>query len=1325
MRFWARWYIWKDETDYKIELLLCYSMICLCFTCFPVVYGKGKQSINQKDMRSLYSNLRLRDDWLLLIVTIFTTIVNGLVPAATSILTGRVFGLLHSLNSNTYASKSDFIHELTLRAFSIAAVAACVIPISWISLTCWMCVGERQGFRIRKSLVRFYFNRNLQWYDKNETLEGDFIQLNRCVEEVRAGSAESSAIIFQNVTSIIALIVTSMYYSWSLTLIILCSTPVLAVLATFFSYNVEKFAKLENEASAQASLVLSWSLNAFQMIRLFNTAHFEETRFERLALKCNKYFIKSCLFSALNASTLRFLTLCMFVQGFWFGNTQVRKGKLNAGDVITCFSSCLQLGSCLSSTLQQLVTLQKGKVAMEKIQGQLSDQDATNDDSSTLGWEKRESIISSTSSLGLAPSLYKGDIKVRNVSFAYPTRPDDYVLKDVSLDIKEGSTTFIVGRSGSGKSTLANLLLKMYSNYSGSIELGGYNLQGLDDSWILEQFTLVEQRCTLFNRTLKENITIVDRNATDEMVRQACQFALLSSLLIDLPDGIDTLLGRHGVTLSGGQQQRVALARSYIRNTPILILDEAMSALDISSRNLMIEAFRYWRKGKITIILTHEYSQIRDDEFVYLMREGKVIESGLKSSLLEDQDSNFCQLYHLQDNALEESTMIESVVPYSPDKTKYDMGTVSRFSKFFFDGGVVDTQAQTDSFTKRLGFKNGQVRVKPDSIEKALQSDNIEDLERQERPRPMTLTAILKKINKTIPHRRYLVLGLFFSVIAGVANPMFSYIFSKLLTGLVPKGSAHSSSSYYLMKWSVIVMSIAAIDGISTFLKDFILGYCSEIWILRLRIMAMHKITRKPLNWFTFSVNNSSELNSLLMNDLRDLRGLASEFLSAITTLICVAAVGLTWALISGWKLSLVCFSLIPVFILFSGIYGSLLQMYESAYKTEIAELETRIHEVVTSMKTIKTLSLQQQFEDEIVTQRSKVKSVSKKRSVAVGFGIAITNALALVVQAILYYYGIKLVINGDYSVSKMFQTFTLLLFSIMTCVSLINQVPEISRGQRAATYIFKVLEESEHDETYNLVQSGRPAYYLNPVYGNTVEVKHLSFAYPNSPSQKVFKSLNFHVQTNETVGIIGESGSGKSTIALLLTRLYPVPNGKINIGIDDINDWDEHSLRRTIVIVEQKTNFFDGTLRENLVYGLKTHVTDSELLSVLQLVDLKTLVENLPEYLDTRIHTGLLSGGQAQRLSIARALLRKPKIIILDECTSALDAANSFAIAEVIKSVMKNITVIIITHSQQMMQICDRLLVLRKGKICEEGSYADLYNRRGEMYRIVVSASM
>ncbi len=202
-----------------------------------------------------------------------------------------------------------------------------------------------------------------------------------------------------------------------------------------------------------------------------------------------------------------------------------------------------------------------------------------------------------------------------------------------------GEITFVVGGSGSGKSTLGNLIMRHYSSRNGNISIDGHAIQTLDLRWLRSNVTLVQQESVLFDETLFQNIAFGRKDlarVTKAEVKGACQVALLQPTVNDLADGVDTLVGSGGKALSGGQRQRVALARARLRDTPILILDESTSALDYISRSLVMDAIREWRRGKTTIIVTHDLSQIYEDDFVYVLDQGRLSQEGYKGALEKD-----------------------------------------------------------------------------------------------------------------------------------------------------------------------------------------------------------------------------------------------------------------------------------------------------------------------------------------------------------------------------------------------------------------------------------------------------------------------------------------------------------------------------------------------------------------------------------------------------------------------------------------------------------------------------------------------------------------
>ncbi|CDF88690.1 BN860_16160g1_1 [Zygosaccharomyces bailii CLIB 213] len=1250
-----------------------------------------------------------RDKWLLLVI-VSSTILSGIVPAVVSILTGRVFNLLNDLNRRSHP-----MQELTVASMSILVVGAGSLGIIWLCITSWMLLGETQHFEARNKLLSSYLIKPMEWYDKNDSIEGELTQLNRCVEELRSSSAEASALTWKNVVTIVALLATSFYYSWSLTLITMCSAPVIIICAALFSHMINIHAERENESTSKSSQLLTWSLEAAQLVKLNCTEKLEISSFQISVKKCSINFIKLSLYASINTAILKFLTLTMFIQAFWFGCTMIRKGELIIADVITCFQSCIMLGATINGTLQQIVVLQKGQVGVRQTRAFLALD------------EKFDELKNQSYS---SPPHFTEKVEFCGVQFSYPSRPSMPALKNVSIEFPVGKTTFVIGKSGSGKSSLANLLLKFYQNYKGDIFIDGTNIKVINQSTIIENIMVVEQRCHLFNDSLRNNILFgcrdIDEVAMSEKLKAACRIALLENFIHDLPYGLDTAIGSEGIMPSGGQQQRIAIARAFMRDSSILILDEAVSALDVVHRGLLMSAIRTWRADKTTIILTHDLSEIQPNDMVYLVEDGEVLEKGLQKELLSNHEGRFFNLANIGlsddfDDVYSQITTVEtqkakiplpsyedSLIEYEVETPRMDEECGSLFE-------VSSIPLEDLSFRQKKRCKTLRVTVQEefteqDSVEHIkVESANNEEL--------VSMLEIMKHMYTNGGRKYILYVGIICSLYAGVANPIFSYTFSYLLNGIVPDGETHGGSAGYLLKWSMIVMGIAAADAVLNFVKDFVLGYYSETYIRMLRNSAMRKITFNRLAWS--SKIKPSELSALIMNDLRDLRTLTSKFVNAVSSFLIVSSVGLIWALITGWKLSLVCVSMFPLMIIFSVIYGNLLKKYETEYKNTIAKLENHQYEIVKGIKTIRNLQIESHFMGKFKELERQAKGIGRRRAIVIGFGVAGSNTLTMVVQGILYYYAIKLVITKEYTSKRMFETFTLLLFTIMTCNNLVNQIPDIRKGQRAAHKIYRILaqdESCEHAGSYPC----RKTPILSNHHGPLISFKDLSFEYPSTPTVKILKHLNLDIYGGDRIAIVGESGCGKSTLINLITGLYESPKNSLFIDHTDLHDWALFDLRQQIAVVEQKPVIFSGTIRENLIYGVSSNIQDIDLFDMLKYVGIYDFISTLPDGLETKIDSALLSGGQNQRLCIARGLLKKPKILILDECTSALDAVSSNIINEIVRVGPPAIVTISITHDEQMVKACNKVAVLKNGCVVEIGDPEELLNTRSNLSKVL-----
>jgi ATP-binding cassette, subfamily B (MDR/TAP), member 1 len=275
------------------------------------------------------------------------------------------------------------------------------------------------------------------------------------------------------------------------------------------------------------------------------------------------------------------------------------------------------------------------------------------------------------------------------------------VLHNVSLFFPAGETTFIVGNSGSGKSTVGNLVMKYYKPLAGDILVDGNSIQNLDNDWLRHNITLVQQDSVLFNETILQNILFGNRDNSDiEDVQKACKTAYLSDTIQEMANGLDTVAGLGGRLLSGGQRQRVAIARARLRDAPILIMDESTSALDYTSRQQVMEAIRQWRKGKTTIIITHDMSQILEDDYVYVLDHTQVVQEGYRKKLDCESPGTFASIL-CSDKSLEDNQQIKT-----PEVTSIVEPLEEDFSNRWDYISKVFSKSGTPPSTAISGFQN-------------------------------------------------------------------------------------------------------------------------------------------------------------------------------------------------------------------------------------------------------------------------------------------------------------------------------------------------------------------------------------------------------------------------------------------------------------------------------------------------------------------------------------------------------------------------------------------------------------------------------------------
>ncbi|HEY0261739.1 MAG TPA: ABC transporter transmembrane domain-containing protein [Chitinophagales bacterium] len=424
--------------------------------------------------------------------------------------------------------------------------------------------------------------------------------------------------------------------SANLTFFMLGTFPVMIIVAVVFGRYIRAQSKGAQDALAHANVIVEETFQGIDVVKAFTNERYESNRYATLNEKVVEVFIKASKFRAAFVSFIIFAMFGAIVLIVWKGLSLVAAHEITFGELIKFLLYTVFIGASLAGLSESYALVQKTVGASERIQEILQEGEEIliEDDEKTLS--------------------VNGDIELKNVSFAYPSRADIQILDSISLSAKAGEKIALVGPSGSGKSTIIKLLAKLYAINQGEILIDGQNVNSLNTTALRKNIGTVPQDTMLFGGTIRENIaygrtsTGIATNATEEEIISAAKKAYAFDFIQQFPDGFDTLVGERGVKLSGGQRQRIAIARAILRDPKILLLDEATSALDSESERLVKQALDELMKGRTTFIIAHRLSTIREADKIIVMNKGKIVETGSHQELSKIQDGLYNHLLKLQ-----------------------------------------------------------------------------------------------------------------------------------------------------------------------------------------------------------------------------------------------------------------------------------------------------------------------------------------------------------------------------------------------------------------------------------------------------------------------------------------------------------------------------------------------------------------------------------------------------------------------------------------------------------------------------------------------------
>ena len=457
---------------------------------------------------------------------------------------------------------------------------------------------------------------------------GDSVARVRELENIRAFLTGNSITVVLDVLFSVVFIGVMLFYSGWLTLVVLASLPLYFVIALLVTplLRARLHEKFNRGAENQAFLVET--VSGIDTLKSMAVEPQMQRRWDaQLAAYVSAGF-KSATLSTLAHETTNLVGKLVTVGTLWLGAKLVIEGQLSVGQLIAFNMLAARVAQPIIRLAQLWTDFQQTGISVRRLGDILN---------------TPTEAASAKSSL----PLIAGRIRFDLVNFRY--RPDTpEVLKGITLDIRPSEVMGIVGRSGSGKSTLTKLIQRLYVPERGRVMIDGMDLALVDSSSLRRQIGVVLQESVLFNRTLRENIALVDPGAPLEQVIQAAKLAGAHEFILELPEAYDTLVGEHGSTLSGGQRQRIAIARALIMQPRILIFDEATSALDYESERIIQQNMQAICQGRTVIIIAHRLSAVRHADRILVMDHGQIVESGTHAELLQHEAGHYSRLHRLQ-----------------------------------------------------------------------------------------------------------------------------------------------------------------------------------------------------------------------------------------------------------------------------------------------------------------------------------------------------------------------------------------------------------------------------------------------------------------------------------------------------------------------------------------------------------------------------------------------------------------------------------------------------------------------------------------------------
>jgi ATP-binding cassette subfamily B protein len=526
---------------------------------------------------------------------------------------------------------ADKLAIIRLAAVAVLAIALFGALCTYAEKLLTTRVGQWVMHDLRQTLYFHIQRLSLAYHDQQST--GDLLStVTSDIDSIQTFISSNLLDALIDVVTLAGMVAVMFYVNWQFTLVALSVSPLLALVVFKYTRSIRNASREVRKKQGEMVSVIQEVLSSMRVVKAFAREDYEVHRLEEESLENVEIALRARSLKARLSPLVEVIVAIGTGLVLWLGARMVLTGSLSAGSLVLFIWYLGKMYKPMQDLSKMTDAYSKAAIGYERIRGIL---DMDGEVKDQPGARK--------------VSRLRGEIEFDHVTFGYdPKLP---TIDDISFRIEPGQVAAFVGPTGAGKTTIISLISRFYDPLSGAVKIDRVDVRRYQQRSLREHISVVLQETVLFHGSIWHNIAYGKPNASRAEILKAAELANASEFIEKMPDGYDTLVGERGVTLSGGQRQRIAIARAVIRNTPILILDEPSSGLDAESERLVFEALDRLMKGKTSIVIAHRLSTIRSADVIFVVQDGKLVESGKHESLAA-AGGLYAELYEIQFGAL-------------------------------------------------------------------------------------------------------------------------------------------------------------------------------------------------------------------------------------------------------------------------------------------------------------------------------------------------------------------------------------------------------------------------------------------------------------------------------------------------------------------------------------------------------------------------------------------------------------------------------------------------------------------------------------------------